>query len=219
MSRVRLVNPAQLRQPCEAIETVRRPLPPSRQPIGRIHLIWARSTLHWSWPAPTCRNSRWLTLRSMPVATMRRSVAAAACSMSTSTGKPLPSARHCSRQWNDLESLKGVQVVRIAGAGLASLADIAAHLGRTRESVRLLVSGARGPGGFPKPVTDPRSRFRLWHWSEVVQWFERYRGEVQPQPEGFAAMCNAALELRHGRQQLDPSDDVTLRELLGASLP
>lgn len=120
---------------------------------------------------------------------------------------------------DDLESLKGVQVVRIAGAGLASLADIAAHLGRTRESVRLLVSGARGPGGFPKPVTDPRSRYRLWYWSEVAQWFEMYRGEVQPQPEGFAAMCNAALELRHGRQLLDPADDVTLRELLGASLP
>ena len=49
--------------------------------------------------------------------------------------------------------------------------------------------------------------------------FERYRGEVQPQPEGLAAMCSAALELRRGRQLLDPSDDVTLRELLGASLP
>ena len=50
---------------------------------------------------------------------------------------------------DDLETLKGVEVVRIADAGLASLADVAARVGRTRESVRLLVSGDRGPEDFP----------------------------------------------------------------------
>ena len=116
---------------------------------------------------------------------------------------------------DDLEKLQGVRVVRIADAGLASLADIAARLGRTRESVRLLVSGARGPGGFPKPVTDPRGRYRLWRWSEVAHWFQAYQGEVPAiGDDGVAALYNAALEFRHGRHLLERSDPVALGELM-----
>ena len=55
----------------------------------------------------------------------------------------------------DLERIDGVDVVRIADAGLVSMADIATRIGRTREGVRLLICGARGPGGFPPPITDP----------------------------------------------------------------
>lgn len=55
----------------------------------------------------------------------------------------------------DVESVDGLTVVRLADAGLESMADIAARTGRTRESVRLLVVGERGPGGFPPPVTEP----------------------------------------------------------------
>ena len=116
---------------------------------------------------------------------------------------------------DDLETLEGVEVIRIADAGLASLTDIATRVGRTRESVRLLVSGTRGPGKFPKPVTDPRSRYRLWRWSDVASWFNEYRGELPAiADEKLAAMYNAALEVRHGRRLLEPSDPVTLRELV-----
>ena len=116
---------------------------------------------------------------------------------------------------DDLEKLEGIEVIRIADAGLASLADIAARVGRTRESVRLLVSGTRGPGNFPKPVTDPRSRYRLWRWSDVASWFNEHRGEFPAvADEQLAAMYNAALEIRHGRRLLKPSDPVTLRELV-----
>lgn len=116
---------------------------------------------------------------------------------------------------DDLEKLEGVEVIRIADAGLASLADIAARAGRTRESVRLLVSGTRGPGKFPKPVTDPHNRHRLWRWSEVASWFKAHRGEfLAVADEQCAAMYNAALEIRHGRCLLEPSDPVTLRELV-----
>ena len=116
---------------------------------------------------------------------------------------------------DDLEKLEGVEVVRIADAGLASLADIAARIDRTRESVRLLVSGARGPGNFPKPVTDPRSRYRLWRWSEVASWFKEYRGGFPAvADEQLAAMYNAALELRHDRRLLEPTASVSLRDLV-----
>ena len=117
---------------------------------------------------------------------------------------------------DDLEALDGVEVVRIADAGLASLADIAARLGRTRESVRLLVGGARGPGGFPKPVTDPRSRYRLWRWADVERWFAEQLGEVLPSSQdNVATALNAALEFRHHRHLLAPASSITLRELVG----
>ena len=72
----------------------------------------------------------------------------------------------------DVERFPGVEVIRLAGGGLISMADIATHTGRSRESIRLLVTNERGPGGFPAPVTDPRTRYRLWRWSEVRRWFE-----------------------------------------------
>ena len=117
---------------------------------------------------------------------------------------------------DDLEKLQGVEVVRIADAGLASLADIAARLGRTRESVRMLVSGARGPGGFPRPVTDPRGRYRLWRWSEVERWCVEQLGEALPiSQDEVASAFSAALELRHFRRAMAPANPITLRELIG----
>ena len=110
--------------------------------------------------------------------------------------------------------------VRIADAGLASLADIAARLGRTRESVRLLVKGARGPGGFPKPVTDPRSRYRLWRWSDVERWFTERLGEVLPlSQDEVVATFSVALELRRLRRSLSLASPITLRELVGIDVP
>ena len=116
---------------------------------------------------------------------------------------------------DDLEKVRDVHVVCIADAGLVSLADIAARLDRTRESVRLLASGARGPGGFPKPVTDPRSRYRLWRWAEVAHWFKDYqRGLPLFQDDEVKALYNAALEFRHRCRLLEPANPVTLRDLM-----
>ena len=115
----------------------------------------------------------------------------------------------------DAERVDGVQVVRVADAGLASMADIAARTGRTREGVRLLVSGARGPGRFPPPVTDPRGRYRLWRWADVERWFGRELGEdVSLAREGrLVTAINACLELRQQRRWLDAGDQNRLRAL------
>ena len=59
----------------------------------------------------------------------------------------------------DVEHVDGAEVVRLADAGLVSMADIATRRSPTREGVRLLTAGERGSGGFPPPVTDPRSRY------------------------------------------------------------
>ncbi|HTW07031.1 MAG TPA: hypothetical protein VME46_05965 [Acidimicrobiales bacterium] len=58
---------------------------------------------------------------------------------------------------------------------LVSMADIAERCGRTRQSVSMLVSGRRGPGGFPRPVAG-NVRSPLWHWADVAAWFEGQGG-------------------------------------------
>lgn len=108
----------------------------------------------------------------------------------------------------DVEQAGRIRVVRLAGAGLVSMADIAARTGRTRESVRLLVSGARGPGSFPAPATDPRSRYRLWRWADVARWFRREVGQEIPgaRQERLRSAINACLELRQERRWLDAKE-------------
>ncbi len=116
----------------------------------------------------------------------------------------------------DVEKVPGVTVARIADAGLVSMAGIAARTGRSREGVRLLVAGARGPGGFPAPVTDPRSRYRLWRWSEVERWVVAYLGErAESFDDDVLAAINASLELRRHGRRVRPSRQSMLRDLAG----
>ncbi|CAN5143729.1 DNA-binding protein [soil metagenome] len=69
-----------------------------------------------------------------------------------------------------ISSVPGLRVRRLEPDDLVTAADIAQRLGRTRESVRLLVSGERGDGGFPAPVSHTQRRNRIWRWSDVVAW-------------------------------------------------
>lgn len=116
----------------------------------------------------------------------------------------------------DVEQLDRVEVVRLADAGLVSMADIATRTGRTRESARLLIAGERGPGGFPPPVNDPRSRYRLWRWSEVERWLTSHFGEQRPSlDDHVAAAINAGLELRQHARFVRPKGRTDLRELAG----
>jgi len=98
-----------------------------------------------------------------------------------------------------VESVDGFVVRRVEPDDLVTAAEIATRLGRSRESIRLLVAGARGAGNFPAPVSHLRSRQRLWRWSEVAEWVgemdedQRWRATV-------LAGVNAMLEYR----RLDP---------------
>ena len=115
----------------------------------------------------------------------------------------------------DAERVDGIRVLRVAGAGLASVGDIATRTRRTREGVRLLVSGVRGPGGFPPPVTDPRGRFRLWRWTDVDRWFKERLGEEAPlaAEERLVMAINTCLELRQQRRWLSAGERTRLRAL------
>ena len=102
-----------------------------------------------------------------------------------------------------VETVPGLRVLRIEPDDLVTMSEIAEKLGRTRESVRLLIAGERGAGGFPAPVSHLRTRNRLWRWSEVAAWAGTTDVVTQMQARTVAAL-NAALELRASTTHLPP---------------
>lgn len=107
----------------------------------------------------------------------------------------------------------GVRVLRVEPDDLVTAADIAGRLGRTRESVRLLIAGERGPGGFPAPISHLKARGRLWRWAEVGRWASKALGTEVPNlgTAVFIAALNDSLELHQLLPQLD--DERELREV------
>ena len=112
----------------------------------------------------------------------------------------------------DVESVEGLQVLHIEPDDLATASEIASKLGRTRESVRLLIAGERGKGDFPAPVSHVRSRNRLWRWSDVARWAKVAAAGDQEQAELIAAI-NAALELRARSGALQSRDKQRLKAI------
>jgi hypothetical protein len=82
---------------------------------------------------------------------------------------------------------------------LVSVSDIARRVGRTRESVRLLVDGKRGPGGFPAPLGSVGEGIKVWPWSVVLEWFDKVLGVDLGEygvPPQAAAMLDASFAAR-----------------------
>jgi len=77
---------------------------------------------------------------------------------------------------------------------LVSVSDIARRVGRTREYVRLLVDGKRGPGGFPAPVGVVGDGIRVWPWSVVLEWSGKVLG-VDLGENGVPPLTAAVLDV------------------------
>jgi hypothetical protein len=94
-----------------------------------------------------------------------------------------------------------------------SLSDISARLGgrRTAESLRLLAAGQRGPGGFPRPVTDT-GKLRIYSWAQVTAWLRDVLGEPVPEPSPDLALADQALRLAAWAKAVDRAGDI--RQLL-----
>jgi hypothetical protein len=103
----------------------------------------------------------------------------------------------------------GARVVRVEPDELVTMAEIARRSGRSRESVRQLVSGLRGPGDFPPPVASLKQRSPIWRWTEVSHWLrESLATEDKPAHRkagsaiaerdtgGWVAAVNAVLDVR-----------------------
>jgi hypothetical protein len=103
-----------------------------------------------------------------------------------------------------LKALPDATVLRIEEDDLATMADIARRSGRTAESIRLLVGGRRGPGGFPPAAGHLDARTKVWRWADVAQWFEETLGEPLPDTSdsAFLQAFNDALEIRRLARRL-----------------
>jgi hypothetical protein len=115
-------------------------------------------------------------------------------------------------------AVPSVRVIRVEPDDLVNASDIAERLGRSRESVRLLIAGERGPGGFPAPLSHLKVRGRLWRWVEVAHWAE---GALAFELAGadtsaFVAALNDTLDLRRLSPELQARDRKLLSRLLSA---
>ena len=101
-----------------------------------------------------------------------------------------------------------VRVIRVEPDDLVNASDIAERLGRTRESVRLLIAAERGPGGFPAPISHLKARGRLWRWADVARWARDALDVEMPEAEAavFVAALNDALDLRRLSPELEEDD-------------
>jgi hypothetical protein len=92
----------------------------------------------------------------------------------------------------------GLRVVRVEPDDLVNASEIARRLGRTRESVRLLIAGARGPGGFPPPVSNLKGTSPIRSWAAVAEWCLDHRiddavDSIRCEEARFVARLNATL--------------------------
>jgi hypothetical protein len=104
------------------------------------------------------------------------------------------------------------EVLRVEPDDLVSAADVAERTGRSRQSISSLISGARGSGGWPRPVAG-NVRSPLWRWTDVAGWFQEFDSSQQVDQEA-AAFVAAVNEVLATRRALRPVDRRTRRLLL-----
>lgn len=100
----------------------------------------------------------------------------------------------------DVETIEGVDVTRIEPDDLVTASEIARRTGRSRESIRQLAAGSRGPGGFPSPAHSLRGQSPLWRWTEVAAWMSAHVAGTDVQSAAwesaaFISALNSALHL------------------------
>lgn len=110
----------------------------------------------------------------------------------------------------DIEgAVPGAMVFRVEPEELVSLTAIASRTSRSRESIRLLAAGARGPGGFPSPLSWVDAKTRVWRWTDVAEWFETRLGQPLALTEeaDTIATFNGLLEARLHSRRLPRQDE------------
>ncbi len=96
-------------------------------------------------------------------------------------------------------AVPGLLVNRVEPEELVTAAEIAERTHRSRESVRLLFTGARGQIPFPRPVAWLSDRTRLWNWHEVCAYFAN---DIEAIAAAQALhLTNALLSLRDALSQ------------------
>lgn len=118
----------------------------------------------------------------------------------------------------DVEAGGDIKVLRVMPDEYVRASEIAERLGRSRQSIDLLVRGKRGPGDFPPPAAES-ARNPLWRWDEVAAWFARYEGagSSKDEPSTVVAVINGVLEARrHLGRSPQPALRTAARRLLAS---
>ncbi len=97
----------------------------------------------------------------------------------------------------------GMTAVRVIDGDLLTLADIAARVGQSRESVRRYVTGERGPGGFPSPVNPGREGAAFYRWSEVSPWLRTHLGVNVDDRDPALVLANLIVQARQLTGRVD----------------
>ncbi|GAA0995985.1 hypothetical protein GCM10009555_091070 [Acrocarpospora macrocephala] len=101
----------------------------------------------------------------------------------------------------------GLEVVGVT-EDIVDVDSIAERSGVSAAAVSNWTSGARGGGGFPRPVIE-RRRGSLWSWSQVSRWLEeRKLGNVDHAAAEVARVArffDAVLIARRDRDDVIPS--------------
>jgi hypothetical protein len=92
------------------------------------------------------------------------------------------------------------QVARVEPDELVTMAEIARRAGRSRENIRQLVMGLRGPGDFPPPVANLKQRSPIWRWTDVSRWLQESLGVDVAPLNGEDAATQVRAETDHGIQ-------------------
>jgi hypothetical protein len=118
-------------------------------------------------------------------------------------------------------AVEGLRITRVEPDDVVTMAAIAGRVGLSREQVRLLSKGKRGPGGFPSPISYVDRRTRLWYWPDVSRWFHEHGKAKLEIDEGadLVAALNAALALRGHAVHLHVQEDLALVKRALADLP
>jgi hypothetical protein len=98
----------------------------------------------------------------------------------------------------------GFVVIRVEPDDLVTAAEIARRTSRSRESIRQLIRGERGGGGFPIPVSGVTVTSPLWRWLEVADWLTKHGAspKLVSQAEAIGKI-NALLEVRRRLPELN----------------
>tara|TARA_R110002126_G_scaffold3477_2_gene19810 strand:+ start:6153 stop:6716 length:564 start_codon:yes stop_codon:yes gene_type:complete len=92
------------------------------------------------------------------------------------------------------------KIARVEPADLVTSAEISRRLNRSRESIRLLINGARGEGNFPVPIAGVTSKTLIWSWADVTNWFYTNKKIEDPfivKQAQVIREINEALEVRN----------------------
>jgi hypothetical protein len=101
------------------------------------------------------------------------------------------------------------EIVRVEPEEFVSAQVIADRLGISKEYVRLLADGSRGPGGFPSVVRWIDTKTRVWSWNDVAEWFDTRLGRsvAAAGDAHTVAAFNGILEFRRHAARVPKADE------------